>query len=68
MSDDKQFTTIDEYISTFPVDTQVILEKMRQAIQKAAPDAVETIRDIAIVFSPAMGIQVSKMFYHRAIL
>ena len=43
MTDKKQFTTIDEYISTFPVDTQVILEKMRQAIQKAAPDAVETI-------------------------
>ena len=43
MTEKKQFTTIDEYISTFPVDTQVILEKMRQAIQKAAPDAVETI-------------------------
>ncbi len=43
MTDKKQFTTIDEYISTFPVDTQVILEKMRQAIQKTAPDAVETI-------------------------
>src|SRR5260370_4718016 len=43
MTDTKQFTTIDEYISTFPVDIQVILEKMRQAIQKAAPDAVETI-------------------------
>ncbi len=43
MTDKKQFTTVDEYISTFPVDTQVILEKMRQAIQKAAPDAVETI-------------------------
>jgi uncharacterized protein YdhG (YjbR/CyaY superfamily) len=43
MIDKKQFTTIDEYISTFPVDTQVILEKMRQAIQKAAPDVVETI-------------------------
>src|SRR6516164_4149389 len=43
MSDKKQFTTIDEYISTFPVDTQIVLEKMRQTIQKAAPDAVETI-------------------------
>ena len=43
MTDKKQFTTIDEYISTFPVDTQVILEKMRQAIHKAAPDAVEAI-------------------------
>jgi uncharacterized protein YdhG (YjbR/CyaY superfamily) len=43
MTDKKRFTTIDEYISTFSVDTQVILEKMRQAIQKAAPDAIETI-------------------------
>lgn len=43
MADKKQFMTIDEYISTFPVDTQVILEKMRQVMQKAAPDAVETI-------------------------
>jgi len=43
MTDKKQFTTIDEYIRTFPVDTQVILEKIRQVIQKAAPDAVETI-------------------------
>jgi uncharacterized protein YdhG (YjbR/CyaY superfamily) len=41
--DKKHITTIDEYISTFPEDTQTILEKMRQAIQKAAPDAVETI-------------------------
>lgn len=39
----KAFTTIDEYISTFPADIQVILEKVRQAIQKAAPEAVETI-------------------------
>src|SRR5690242_2855743 len=43
MTEKKQFTTIDEYISTFPVETQVALEKMRQTIQKAAPDAVETI-------------------------
>ncbi len=43
MTGKKPFTTIDGYISTFPADTQVILEKMRQAIQKAAPDAVETI-------------------------
>ncbi|HLJ33368.1 MAG TPA: DUF1801 domain-containing protein [Ktedonobacteraceae bacterium] len=43
MADKKQFTTIDEYISTFPEDTQVILEKVRQTIRKAAPEAVETI-------------------------
>ncbi len=43
MTDKKPYTTIDEYISTFPADIQAILEKMRQSIQKAAPDAVETI-------------------------
>ena len=43
MTDKKRFTTIDEYISTFPGEVQMVLEKVRQAIQKAAPDAVETI-------------------------
>lgn len=43
MTDIQHFTTMDQYISTFPVDTQVILEKMRQTIQKAAPKAIETI-------------------------
>jgi len=35
--------TIDEYISTFPDDIQAILVKMRQSIQKAAPEATETM-------------------------
>lgn len=39
----KPFKTIDAYIQTFPKDVQAILEKVRQTIQKAAPDAVETI-------------------------
>ncbi len=43
MTDKKLFTTVDDYISTFPEDIQAILEKVRQSIQKAAPDAVETI-------------------------
>jgi uncharacterized protein YdhG (YjbR/CyaY superfamily) len=43
MPDKKLFTTIDEYISTFPEEIQAALEKVRQAIQKAAPEAVETI-------------------------
>jgi uncharacterized protein YdhG (YjbR/CyaY superfamily) len=38
-----QFRTIDEYIKTFPNDVQSILEKMRQTIKKAAPEAVEAI-------------------------
>ena len=39
----KQFETIDDYIKTFPTDVQSILEKMRQTIRKAAPEAVEAI-------------------------
>lgn len=39
----KQFKTMDEYIKTFPEDVQSILEKMRQTIRKAAPEAVESI-------------------------
>ncbi len=39
----KQFETIDEYIKTFPKDVQSILEKMRQTIRRAAPEAEETI-------------------------
>jgi uncharacterized protein YdhG (YjbR/CyaY superfamily) len=34
---------IDEHIAKFPADVQVILEKVRETIKKAAPDAEETI-------------------------
>lgn len=33
--------TIDEYIKTFPVDIQKILQEIRKIIRKAAPEAVE---------------------------
>jgi uncharacterized protein YdhG (YjbR/CyaY superfamily) len=39
----REFLTIDDYIKTFPEDVQIILEKLRRTIQKAAPEAVETI-------------------------
>ena len=39
----KQITTINEYIQNFPEDVREILEKMRQTIQEAAPEATETI-------------------------
>jgi uncharacterized protein YdhG (YjbR/CyaY superfamily) len=38
-----QYKTIDEYIKTFPADIQNILEKMKQTILEAAPEATETI-------------------------
>src|SRR5438105_3271852 len=39
----KQFRTMDDYIETFPEDVQIILEKIRRAIRKAAPEAEEAI-------------------------
>jgi len=38
-----QFKNIDEYIKTFPEQVQIILEKMRQTIRRAAPEAEEAI-------------------------
>ena len=38
-----KFTTVDEYISTFDDATQVLLQKIRNAIKQAAPKAEEVI-------------------------
>lgn len=37
------FTSIDEYIATFPEETQKILEQIRATIKAAAPEAQEKI-------------------------
>ena len=39
----KAFKTIDEYISGFPKEAQVVLRELRQEIRKSAPEAEETI-------------------------
>jgi uncharacterized protein YdhG (YjbR/CyaY superfamily) len=39
-----QVSSIDEYIAGFPKDVQKLLESMRSTIQKAAPNAEETIK------------------------
>jgi uncharacterized protein YdhG (YjbR/CyaY superfamily) len=39
----KKFKTIDECSQTFPEEVQIVLEKMRQTIRKAAPEAEEAI-------------------------
>ena len=39
----EKFTTIDEYIATFPTDVQGILQKVRETIKTAAPQATEAI-------------------------
>jgi uncharacterized protein YdhG (YjbR/CyaY superfamily) len=39
----QKFKNIDDYISSFPAETQKLLEQVRKEIRKAAPDAKETI-------------------------
>jgi uncharacterized protein YdhG (YjbR/CyaY superfamily) len=39
----KGFKTIDGYIRTFPKDVQAVLQKVRQTIHAAAPQAIEAI-------------------------
>jgi len=38
-----RYATIDEYIKIYPSEVQIILEKVRLTIRKAAPEAVEAI-------------------------
>jgi uncharacterized protein YdhG (YjbR/CyaY superfamily) len=40
---EQKLKSVDEYISTFPKNVQIILEEFRQAIREAAPDATEAI-------------------------
>jgi uncharacterized protein YdhG (YjbR/CyaY superfamily) len=37
------FKTVDDYIGSFPAEMQSTLEKIRDVIRKAAPDAIELI-------------------------
>jgi uncharacterized protein YdhG (YjbR/CyaY superfamily) len=39
----EEYRTIDDYIRSFPPEVQSLLEKLRQSIRKAAPEAVEAI-------------------------
>jgi uncharacterized protein YdhG (YjbR/CyaY superfamily) len=39
-----KFASIDDYISSFPEDVQIILEQVRRTIRNAVPTAEETIR------------------------
>ncbi len=43
MEPKKGFTTVDEYIATFPKNMQSILQELRQVIRESAPEAEETI-------------------------
>ncbi|MEP7023173.1 MAG: DUF1801 domain-containing protein [Actinomycetota bacterium] len=39
----QQFTTVDEYIGSFPSEVQAVLEEVRRQIQAAVPGSGETI-------------------------
>ncbi|AIS59322.1 iron chaperone [Listeria ivanovii] len=43
MDNKLEFSTIDEYIAGTPPETQPILQKIRETIQAAAPEATEKI-------------------------
>ena len=40
---DKRFDKVDDYIADFPLEVQVVLNKIRSLVKKTAPDAVESI-------------------------
>ena len=40
----KAAATIDDYISTFPVEVQLMMEDIRRTIREAAPGATEAIK------------------------
>jgi len=37
------FKDVDDYVNSFPVGTQILLEKVRAVIKEASPEAVESI-------------------------
>ncbi len=39
----ERYATVDEYIASFPAETQAVLHEVRKIIQAAVPGAVETI-------------------------
>lgn len=43
MKSKKEFTSVDEYIGTFPEDVQIILDEVRAIIKSIVPDAKEKI-------------------------
>lgn len=43
MEDKEKYTTIDEYIESFPPEFQKKMQELRGVIRKAAPDAAEKI-------------------------
>lgn len=38
-----QYKDVDDYIASFPKETQILLEQLRAIIKEAAPEATETI-------------------------
>ena len=47
----RKFTTVDDYVASFPPEVQAILNKARRAIRKSAPGANEVISYQIIAFT-----------------
>jgi uncharacterized protein YdhG (YjbR/CyaY superfamily) len=58
----RQFATVDEYISSFPEEVQIILEKVRRTIRNGLPEAGETIS----YQIPAMTLDGKRLVYFAA--
>jgi uncharacterized protein YdhG (YjbR/CyaY superfamily) len=43
MNKNLEYKTIDQYISTFPIETQDLLQAVRKVIKEIVPDATEAI-------------------------
>lgn len=43
MTNKKKFLSVDEYIKSFPIEVQIILENVRQTIRIVLPEATEKI-------------------------
>ena len=43
MEPKRRYKTVDEYIAAFPENVQGVLQKLRQTVREAAPEAVEVI-------------------------
>lgn len=39
-----KFRSVDDYINSFPEETRILLETLRQTIKEAAPEATESIK------------------------
>jgi uncharacterized protein YdhG (YjbR/CyaY superfamily) len=57
---EQRFTSVDDYIASFPEDVQAILQRVRATIRDALPDAGETIS----YHMPTVTVGAEPLFYY----